>query len=176
VRGRDLKPVPARAPVVAVGRFGAGRGLGLPFGLADAAMLAGLAAAAAAARFRPAPVRALMVLEAEDAGLVAAARRLGFVVEADDPRLGVVACSGAPACGAALLPTRRLAAAVAAAGLVEPGWRLHLSGCAKRCAQPAGPAVTLVGQPDGWALTGEGMAVPAGLAERLRPVVAEAVA
>ena len=75
--------LPARAPVEPVGRLGAARGLGLPFGQADAAMLAGLAAAVGAAAFRPAPGRALMVVgAADDAALVAAARRLGFVVDA----------------------------------------------------------------------------------------------
>ena len=61
-----------------------------------------------------------------------------------------------------MLPTRALAAASRGPELLE-GWRLHLSGCGKRCAQPAGPAVTLVGTAGGWELTGEGMAVPAGL-------------
>ena len=51
------------------------------------------------------------------------------------------------------------------------GWRLHLSGCGKRCAQPVGPAVTLVGRARGWDMTGEGMAVPQGLAKRLEAIV-----
>ena len=171
VRGRDLARgdrLPARAPVQPVGRLGAARGLGLPFGQADAAMLAGLAAVGAAS-FRPAPGRALVVIgAADDAALVSEARRLGFVVVPDDPRRAVVACAGAPACGSALLPTRALAGALT--GIAE-GWTLHLSGCGKRCAQPAGPAVTLVGTARGWELTGEGMAVPAGLAARLAAVV-----
>jgi precorrin-3B synthase len=172
-RGRDL-PVagpllPVRAPAEPVGRFGPARGLGLPFGQGDAPMLAGLAAAAGAGRVRPAPGRALVVVGADDdAALLAAARRLRFVVEPGDPRRAVVACSGAPACGSALLPTRAVAEAVTG---IADGWTLHLSGCGKRCAQPAGPAVTLVGTARGWELTGEGMAVPAGLAARLAPIV-----
>jgi precorrin-3B synthase len=80
----------------------------------------------------------------------------------------VVACSGAPACGSALLPTRALAGALTG---IADGWMLHLSGCGKRCAQPPGRAVTLVGTARGWELTGEGMPVPAGLAARLAPIV-----
>jgi len=172
VRGRDLATedrLPARAPAEPVGRFGSARGLGLPFGQADAAMLRGLAAVAGGASFRPAPGRALMVVgAADDAALVAGAWRLGFVVAPDDPRRAIVACAGAPACGSALLPTRALAGALT--GIAE-GWTLHLSGCGKRCAQPPGRAVTLVGTVRGWELTGEGMAVPAGLAARLAAVV-----
>ena len=179
VRARDLAmagerqpPRPAAEPV---GRFGPARGLGLPFGQADAAMLAGLAVAAGDARYRPAAGRALLVVgSADDAALVAAARRLGFVLEPDDPRRAVVACSGAPACAAGLLPTRALAGAVAGAGLAGPGWRLHLSGCSKRCAQPAGAAVTMLGTPDGWALTGDGMAVPPGLRSRIEAIAGRA--
>ncbi|HVH03885.1 MAG TPA: hypothetical protein VM891_13255 [Amaricoccus sp.] len=171
VRGRDLAPgdrLPVRAAAEPVGRLGAARGLGLPFGQAEAAMLAGLAAAAGAASFRPAPGRALVVVGADDAALLAAARRLGFVVASDDPRRAVVACPGAPACGSALLPTRALAAALTG---IADGWTLHLSGCDKRCAQPAGRAVTLVGTAAGWELSGEGMAVPVGLAARLAAVM-----
>jgi precorrin-3B synthase len=138
-------------------------------------MLAGLAEAAGAARFRPAPGRALVLVgAADDAALLAEARRLGYVVDPDDPRRAVIACSGAPACGSAWLPTRRLAAEVARVGLAGGGWRLHLSGCGKRCAQPAGPAVSLVGTAEGWELTGEGMPVPAGLSEALAPIVGRA--
>ena len=182
-RGPDLlpelapegRPLPASGPAEPVGRFGAARGLGLPFGQADAAMLAGLAQAADTARFRPAPGRALMVVGAgDDAALVAAARRLGPVTDPDDPRRAVAACSGAPACGAALRPTRTLAAEIAGARLAGAGWTLHLSGCAKRCAQPAGRAVTLLATAEGWELTGDGMAVPADLSAALAPIIGRA--
>ena len=93
--------------------------------------------------FRPAPGRALVVTGGE--ALVAVARGLGLVVEPDDPRLGIVACSGAPACASGEIATRALAAAVAARPELS-GATLHLSGCAKRCAQPAGPAVTFIGR------------------------------
>jgi precorrin-3B synthase len=87
------------------------------------------------------------------------------VTEPGDPRLAVVACAGAPGCGAGLLETRRIAGRLA--GLAPAGVRLHVSGCPKRCAQPDGPAVTLLGTPAGPVVTGEGAAVPAELRDRL---------
>ena len=120
----------------------------------------------------PAPGRALIALgltPAADGALVAAADGLGLVTDAADPRLAVVACSGAPACAAAHLATRGLAARIAARRPVLPGGALlHLSGCAKRCAQPAGAAVTLVGTAAGAEVTGEGVAVPEALGALLR--------
>ena len=177
-RELDLAQVAAPAGPVPcpVGRFalrrGVARGVAAAFGQTDAAALAALAeAAAGASAVRPAPGRALVFAgldEAADARLLAAARALGFVTEAGDPRLRVVACAGAPACGAALLPARAIAARLADRGLAAPdGGTLHVSGCAKRCAQPAGPAITLLGAPEGAVVTGEGLAVPAGLRESL---------
>lgn len=176
-RARDLD-LPARGgaeaprpPVSPVGRFGlaAGfaRGLALPFGQADSRTLAALAEAAGGAELvSPAPGRAVLVigLSAEaDQRLRAAAGRLGLVTEPDDPRLAVAACAGAPACASARLPTRAMAGAIAAARVAPEGVRVHLSGCGKRCAQPEGPAVTLLAGSDGPVVTGEGVAVPEGL-------------
>ncbi len=162
---------PAPAPI---GRFALGgavaRGVAPAFGQTDASALGALAEAAdAASAVRPAAGRALVFVglsEEQDARLLAAARALGFVTESDDPRLGIAACAGAPACAAAFLPARAIAARLA--GIAPPaGATLHVSGCAKRCAQPAGPAITLVGTPEGAVVTGEGLAVPAALRETL---------
>jgi len=150
-------------------RDGFARGVALAFGQVESEALAALAeAAAGAAALRPAPGRAIVVLglsEAADGALALAAARLGFVTEPRDPRLAVVACAGAPACGSGLLATRALAARLA--GAAPEGVRLHLSGCAKRCAQPEGPTVTLIGTPEGAVVTGEGLEVPQALRDRL---------
>jgi precorrin-3B synthase len=176
VRGRELE-LPegggsARKVASAVGGFvlrdGLARGVAPAFGLVESAALAGLAEAAEAGELRPAAGRAIVALglSAEgDRRLLAAAERLGFVTRADDPRLSVVACAGAPACGSGLIATRRLAPRLAE--LAPEGVRLHLSGCAKRCAQPEGPAVTVLGTPEGAVVTGEGIEVSEALRKRL---------
>ncbi|MCY1128363.1 precorrin-3B synthase [Frigidibacter sp. RF13] len=64
-----------------------------------------------------------------------------------DPRLRVIACTGAPACPQALAPTRPLARTLSA--MLPPGRKLHVSGCAKGCAHPGPAALTLVGRPGG---------------------------
>lgn len=70
----------------------------------------------------------------------------GLITHADDPRLRVVACIGAPACWQAHTATRQLARAVAP--LVPFSSTLHISGCAKGCAHPQ-DTLTLVGTPAG---------------------------
>lgn len=185
-RGRELQgiakgltpalgPVPASRAVQAVGRFGlmegVARGVGFPFGVAGSAAVAALAGAADEARFCPAPGRVVVVLglpPGEEVRFADAADRLGFVIKVGDPRLAIAACSGAPACGSGRLATRAVAGRIAAerAG-VAAGVRLHISGCPKRCAQPAGPAVTLEAGEAGLRVTGDGRAVPQGLARYL---------
>lgn len=179
LRGRDLDlagapGLPVRAAASPVGRFalraGIGRGVALAFGQAAAALAALAEAAAGAAAFRPAPGRALIAVglsAAADRRLLAAAERLGFVTDPGDPRLAIAACAGAPACGTALLPTRAIAARLAGRLALPAEAQLHLSGCPKRCAQPAGAAVTLVGTGDGPQVTGEGVTVAADLRARL---------
>lgn len=173
-RGSPAEP---GTPRPAIGRFALRRGrvaLGLapPFGHAPAAAFAVLAAAAEGAEIlRLAPEGALVALglsPAAEAALAAAARDLGFVVDPEDPRRAVVACPGAPACAAGLMPARAMAPAIAAAlaaavdtgRRAPPGARLHLSGCPKGCARPAGPAVTLVATPEGPRVFGAGVPVP----------------
>jgi precorrin-3B synthase len=110
----------------------------------------------------------LLALGAGD-GFAAAAARLAFVVEPGDPRLAIVACSGAPACASAHLATRALAVEIAGRRPeLLAGVRLHLSGCGKRCAQPAGACVSLVAGEAGNEIVGE--AVPAGLRAFLEAV------
>jgi len=70
-----------------------------------------------------------------------------LITRSDDPRLNVVACTGAPGCPQALAATRPLARSLGTA--LPPGQRLHVSGCAKGCAHPGPLALTLVGRPGG---------------------------
>src|SRR6202008_1299213 len=97
---------------------------------------------------RTSPWRALIVPSVADTTkLAAAAAAAGFVVAPGDPRLSVIACTGAPGCASAHAPTRADAALVAAR---RPAGLVHLSGCAKGCAHPGPAAVTLVAAPDGY--------------------------
>jgi precorrin-3B synthase len=66
----------------------------------------------------------------------------GLIAHAEDPLLRVVACSGAPRCRQAHADTRTLAAALAPQLAADV--RLHVSGCAKGCAQSAPSPITLV--------------------------------
>jgi len=80
----------------------------------------------------------------------------GLVSRADDPRLRIAACTGAPACPEAKAETRRLAAALAPH--IPKDVRLHVSGCAKGCAHPACTDITLVGTAHGLDLVRRGTA------------------
>lgn len=141
-------------------------GVGLAFGHAHTALLEHLVAAAAAAGasgIRAAPGRVLMSIAlaaAKAPAFTAEAERLGFVVRADDPRLSVIACAGAPLCSAAHIAARAMAARIAetAAAQFDGSFKVHISGCAKGCAHSAAAALTVVGTPDGCTLIANGSA------------------
>ena len=152
-------PATAPAPRASAARVGTLRGrdgrlallFGVPFGRCDAAgleALADIADAAGADGFGLAPWRGFAMTglaEAEPGwGRIAAA---GFITRADDPRLVVRACPGAPACSRGAAPAQVDAArlAQAAAGRIAAGLTLHVSGCAKGCAGAGIADVTLVG-------------------------------
>lgn len=127
---------------------------GLPFGRTDAAGLHGLSKLAHGAgihEIRLSPWRGLafcgLSASAADA-LQAALRDQGLVVEADDPRLAISACTGAPACTRGEAATLADAAVLsdAIAPLLTDGLSLHVSGCAKSCAHPGSADLTLVGR------------------------------
>jgi precorrin-3B synthase len=140
------------------------RGVGLAFGHADAASLENLVAAAAAAGaegFRAGPGRALLTIGLKPqttSAFIAAAERHGFIVRAGDPRRHVVACAGAPICASAHIASRAIAPALAEHTATEfsDGKTIHVSGCAKGCAQAAAAALTIVGTPEGCALIANG--------------------
>jgi precorrin-3B synthase len=140
-------------------------GVGLPFGHADAALLQVFnraARRAGACGWRTAARTLIAIGLAQDALRVfaGAAKKLEFIVRADDPRRRVIACAGAPVCASGHIAARALAPSIAAAAapLLGASSVIHLSGCAKGCAHPAPAALTIVGVPDGCALIANGTA------------------
>jgi precorrin-3B synthase len=139
-------------------------GIGLAFGHADAASLekvAEIAVVGGAKGMRAVPGRALMTIglaPERSSSFAADAKRLGFIVRADDPRRRVVACAGAPICASAHIAARGLAPLIteAAAPHIRGSFTIHVSGCAKGCAHPTPAALTVVGKPEGCALIANG--------------------
>jgi precorrin-3B synthase len=70
----------------------------------------------------------------------------GFIVDREDPRLAITACGGASTCERGSTDTRAdaLTLMFAARRLCKIGAVLHVSGCAKGCAQPAATPLNLV--------------------------------
>ncbi len=88
--------------------------------------------------------------------LVETIAELGFIVDADDPRLRVAACPGAPACAHGLRPARADASDWAPLLPSGDGVVLHVSGCAKGCARPAATAMTVTATAKGYDLVVDG--------------------
>ena len=144
------------APASPVGIFmlsdgSVARGFALPFGQIDAKALQSFAASLDPKfELRLAPMRGLMVLglsptQSEQVGAIADAH--GLVVDANDLRLKIAACAGAPACASAHLPTKSIAQSVVELrpDLLATLPALHISGCGKQCARPAAPSLSLIG-------------------------------
>jgi len=125
-------------------------GAGLPFGRTTArefAALAKLGAAAGAQSLRLTSWRAIVILGVAPpraAALVSGLKGLGFILDADDPRLWVAACPGAPDCTSSSIRTREIAQSLAPF-VAGAGGTLHVSGCAKGCAYPRAAPLTVVG-------------------------------
>lgn len=131
----DLLPAPSAAQI-APGRHDLGMAHGLPFGRAEARILAEAMETSSAEAVRITPWRVLL-LEGAPAVQVD-----GLLNDPADPLLRVDACPGAPYCPQATVETRDLARRLA---LHVEGW-LHVSGCAKGCAHPHAADVTLTGR------------------------------
>lgn len=127
-------------------------GVGAPFGAwgaIDLAAMAEIAAASPAASLRVTPWRAILLAglapDQAEAALASLAAR-GLIVSGADPRRAIACCPGAPACASASVPTRDLAAAIAAQlNQTTKGSGLHISGCGKGCASSAS-GLALVGR------------------------------
>lgn len=126
-------------------------GLGLPFGRIGAAELKSLSVAMrrlGVAGMRPGASR-VMFFEAnasQSRELILLAPALGLITRADDVRLAMDVCPGAPACRNGTTATRqdaqKLAEQLQKSGVQIP--RIHISGCVKGCARREAAAVTFV--------------------------------
>ena len=141
--------------------------IGSPFGAMPASVLIAFLADAAGLRLeeiRLAPGRLILLLCADTDrahAVLALARAQGFIIRADDPRLTIAACVGAPACRSARLATRRLGEVLAQTALTDlpQGVHLHISGCEKACARPAGPTISIIGEPQTVRIVADGTAL-----------------
>lgn len=127
-----------------------------------AALVLGLSACGAV-EYRLAPHRSLLVRGLSDETLAAAracADRNGFWNTDKAPGRNISICAGAAGCASASFDTRVAAdALVAEAGvLLDGSVDMHISGCPKGCAHPAGAAVTLCGTAAGVGLVLDGRA------------------
>ena len=139
-------------------------GAAAPFGIIEAGSFQALierAREAGALSLRLTPWRAFLISGLEErraASIVKASARLGFILHADDPRLSVAVCPGAPACLHAHRPLSEDAARWAR--LLPPADRviLHVSGCGKGCARQAATSMTLIATKSGYDLVLNGRA------------------
>lgn len=144
-------PGPAAPPAGPLGPGPGWVGAMPPLGRAGVATLAGLGELArrhSGGALRLTPWRGVVFPEPTDADrLTAGLRRLDLVVDRDDPAAAVVACAGTAGCTSALTDAmgdaRRVIRGRRERG--APVESIHVSGCAKRCAQRAPAAVTLIG-------------------------------
>ena len=140
----DLAGVLSPAPPVATpepGPCGEGYLAAFEFGQLNAETFAALALRP----LRATPWRMLLI-----AGETQAPGHGELITDAQDPRLRVIACTGAPDCPQALGETRAIARALASR--VPAGSKLHVSGCAKGCAHPTPCETVLVTTKQGYDL------------------------
>ncbi|QOZ35273.1 precorrin-3B synthase [Bradyrhizobium sp. CCBAU 53421] len=142
----DAEPV-ARSADPVPGLYPTGAMVGVAFGQMPQQTLSHLAGCTQALRVTP----WRMVL-AE--GLHEMPCGADLVTDPNDPALRVIACSGAPRCREAHADTRAMASALAS--FVPADARLHVSGCAKGCAQSGSADVTLVASREGFDLIRRG--------------------
>ena len=135
------------APKPQPGPVAAGWLVGAEFGQLQADTLAALSTLGA---LRMTPWQMLLV-----EGLQHAPDVTGLVTQANDARMRVIACTGAPGCLQAAAATRPIARTLAP--YVPADRLLHVSGCSKGCAHPRA-ALTLVATPAGFNLIRHGTA------------------
>jgi precorrin-3B synthase len=146
--------------MIGVREFGAAFvvGAAAPFGEIDAVRFRALierARAFGARGLRLTPWRAVLIVGLDQRGaesLVYSMAELGFIVDADDPRLRIAACPGAPACMHGHRSARDDATRWAQLLPKGNGVILHVSGCAKGCARPIATAATLTATATGYDL------------------------
>jgi precorrin-3B synthase len=149
---RDILGVREFGPAVVVGAAA-------PFGEIAASRLAALierARSLGANGLRLTPWRAFLITGLNRRGaesLVHSIAELGFIVDADDLRLRIAACPGAPACMHGCRSVRDDATRWAAKLPKGDGVILHVSGCAKGCARPSATTATFTATATGYDLT-----------------------
>jgi precorrin-3B synthase len=154
---RSHRPPPPRAGLINLGRGHTALLAALPFGRCEGAQLARAAEWSehfGHGEIRLSFTRGLLLPGLSDAdapALLDEARRTGFVVDAGDARLSLVACPGKPACAGARTPAPNDAARLASAvgEHLGAGVIVHVSACAKGCAHPGTADLTLVGEENG---------------------------
>ncbi|MBM1173715.1 precorrin-3B synthase [Microvirga arabica] len=152
----ERRPAAPRAGVISHGN-GQAVLLALPFGRCRAEQL--VQVANWSERFGSGEIRLSvtrgillpMIASEHVSALIDEAGRAGFITEADDIRLCLMACPGRPDCGSALTsaPADALRIAESCGDLLRQGATLHVSGCPKGCAHPGKADLTLVGRSDG---------------------------
>ena len=122
--------------------------------------LADRAEAHGAAELRLAPWRALLAPGLDANAARALAEELGdcgFILDNDDARLALAACSGKPACASAHDDVRMTALSLAPL-LGDYRGVLHVSGCRKGCAHNARAPLTFVASAGGYDVVENGLA------------------
>lgn len=140
-----MPSAPVEPPVP--GRHDEGFLVAAEFGQLHARALAALAAIGT--ELRVTPWRMLLVT-----GATSVPDDPGLIVDSQDPRLRVTACTGAPDCPQALGATRAISRLLAPH--VPTGAHLHVSGCAKGCAHPTPAPFTLCATDGGFDLVLDG--------------------
>jgi precorrin isomerase len=128
-------------------------GAAIPFGRLSGdtlAHLASLASASGATELRLTPWRTIIapsVSSRRVESLEAELKGSRFILHANDPRLAVAACPGAPACRRATTPVQQDAERFIQlfSQLAPTSVALHVSGCTKGCACSSSTPFTLVG-------------------------------
>jgi precorrin-3B synthase len=150
-----------------------GAGIGLPFGRITATELHDLCAVAKCEVAHTSPERVLLFPTADQADASALLRHAdtaGLITKADDIRLAMDVCPGAPACANASTQTRRDAQRFAEtwAGSLG-GWSVHISGCEKGCARRTDAQVTFVGRGGRYDVIANGSAQSQDVRETIGP-------
>jgi precorrin-3B synthase len=158
----------------------AGICIGWPFGQIEARDLARLIAEAeGASELRLTPWRSVFLPNVAS-GIFERIAGMGLVTRADDPRLRIDVCVGAPGCASAEAETRQLARLLAAtpdlADKLAGDAVLHVSGCAKGCARSTPADRTLTGRAGRFDLVIDGRPGDAAILHDIAPdAVAEAL-
>ena len=157
-------------------------GVALPFGRMGSAALDHLATVASrhgATGLRLTPWRVILVVgisaDAADA-MLAELHDDGFILAADDARLHVAACPGAPSCNSGTTPVQPDATRFSQlfTDLAPTETVLHVSGCTKGCAHSSSAPFTLVGHAGLYDLIENGTAADTPVAVHLSPDEVEA--